>query len=83
MLGLLGRTFDDGRREWLARLGAWTGLYALAWIVAVGFSLFGYDAVQWLKATLSAGIPAVLAWAGTTVGGLLAGKSFHDCGSKR
>jgi hypothetical protein len=82
MLGLLGRTFDDGRREWLARLGAWTGLYALAWIVAVGFSLFGYDAVQWLKATLSAGIPALLAWAGTTLGGLLAGKSSMTAGAK-
>jgi len=82
LLGLLGRTFDDARREWLARLGAWMGLYGLMWMVAVGFSLFGYAAVAWFCAHVKTMIGALLAWAGTSLGGLLAAKSTSTAGAK-
>jgi Patatin-like phospholipase len=89
LLGLLGRTFDDARREWLARLGAWVGLYALAWIGAVGVSLFGCAAVGWFIGHKPGSVPhiktmagALLTWAGTSLGGLLAAKSPKTAGAK-
>jgi hypothetical protein len=40
-LGLLGRDYRDMRREWLARLRAWSLLYALLWAGVVGLTLLG------------------------------------------
>ena len=82
LAGLLGRTFDDPRREWLARFGAWMALYSLIWIIFVGVSLFGHAAVKWLSSTISAGVPVLVGWAGTTLGGLLAGRSSETSGPK-
>ncbi len=83
LLGLIGRTFENGRREWLARLGAWIGLYSLTWICAVGLSLFGYAIVGWLSRSVhvKARVGALLTWAGTSLGGLLAGKSSNTAGT--
>ena len=50
VVGLLGRSFSDARREWLSRLAAWMGLYAVVWLLFVGFSLFGHAVVVWLSA---------------------------------
>jgi hypothetical protein len=82
LIGLIGRFYEDGRREWLARLGAWAALYILAWLLALGFSLFGRAVFLWLKAKIYAGIPAAVAWAVTSLGGLLAGKSAKTAGAK-
>ena len=82
LIGLLGRNFQDSRREWLARFGAWMGLYCLGWILFVGIALFGHPAVKWLACKISAGIPALVAWAGTTIGGLVAGSSTKTAGAK-
>ena len=82
LLGLLGRAFDDGRREWLARLGAWMGMYIVAWTVLVGFSLFGYASVRWFRAHIKTMIGSVGIWIGTTVSGILAGKSSMTAGPK-
>ena len=38
-LGLLGREFPDARREWLARMRAWSLLYAILWSGLVGVVL--------------------------------------------
>jgi hypothetical protein len=81
LLGFVGRTFENGRREWLARLGAWMGLYSLTWIGAVGLSLFGHATVVWLSLHLKARIGLLLTWAGTSLGGLLAGKSSRTAGT--
>jgi len=81
VLGLLGRSFSDARREWLSRLGAWIGLYALTWLVFVGFSLFGHAVVSWLSRHIKTEIGSLLGWAGTTLAGLLAGKSTSTKGS--
>jgi len=82
LLGLLGRTFDDGRREWLARLGAWVGLYCLFWMVVVGFSLFGHAAIQWFSVHFKTMLGAVATWVGTSLGGLFAAKSPKTGGAK-
>ena len=80
VLGLLGRSFSDARREWLSRLGAWIGLYALIWLLFVCFSLFGHAAVTWLGCHIKTGIGTLVGWAGTTLAGLLAGKSSNTKG---
>jgi hypothetical protein len=82
LLGLVGRIFDDARREWLARLGAWMGLYMLAWVIAVGFSLFGYFAVGWFVCHFKTMLGTLITWAGATLSGLLAGKSSMTGGTR-
>jgi len=82
LIGLIGRTFKDSRREWLARLGAWAGLYMLLWLVFVGGSLFGVVILKWLVAKLWAGIPALGAWLGTSAWSVLAGNSSKTAGAK-
>ncbi len=59
VIGMLGRMFDDSRREWLTRLAGCIGLFALLWIVSLSFSLFGHHVVLWLWGKLWAGIPAL------------------------
>jgi hypothetical protein len=47
-LGLVGRDFSDMRREWLARLRAWSLLYALLWFGLVSLALLMPYFVYWL-----------------------------------
>jgi hypothetical protein len=80
VVGLLGRSFSDARREWLSRFAAWIGLYALTWLLFVGFSLFGHVAVKWLALHVKTRIVGLAGWAGTTLASLLAGKSSSTTG---
>jgi hypothetical protein len=73
-LGLLGRDYRDMQREWLARLRAWSVLYALLWSGIVGIALLGPYLGYWLGskgATLqwSAAIGFVVAHLTTVLGG--------------
>jgi hypothetical protein len=81
LLGLLGRTFKDERREWLSRLAAWMSLYSLAWVLFFGFSLLGHSAFVLLRMKLIAGIPVLITLIGTSLGGLLAGKNSKSNGA--
>ena len=47
-LGLLGRDYRDMRREWLARLRAWSLLYASLWMGVVGLTLLGPYVGLWV-----------------------------------
>jgi hypothetical protein len=47
-LGLVGRDYSDMRREWLARMRAWSLLYALSWFALVSLALLAPYAVYWL-----------------------------------
>jgi hypothetical protein len=81
LVGLLGRTFRDSYREWLSRLAAWMGLFMLLWTFSVGFSFLSHCVLLWLLSTSRAvSIPAFVGWLGSTVGGLLAGKSAKSSG---
>jgi Patatin-like phospholipase len=82
VIGLLGRTFEDARREWLSRLAGWIGLFMLLWVLCFGFSLFGYYAVQWLGKELWAGLPVLAGWLVTFVSGLIAANSPKTSGAK-
>jgi len=70
-VGLMGRDFSDTRREWLARLRAWSLLYGLLWFAMVSASLLGPYLVYfiagmgigWLYSTAT----AVLVAHGTTI----------------
>ncbi|HXJ15462.1 MAG TPA: hypothetical protein VNH19_24580, partial [Candidatus Limnocylindrales bacterium] len=91
LLGLLGRTFKDERREWLSRLAAWMSLYSLGWVLSFGFSLLGHaifypiklKGVYWLgiSARKIIRIPVVITWLLTWVGGLLAGRDSKSTGA--
>jgi len=91
VLGLLGRTFKDERREWVARLTGWMGLYLLGWILFFGSSLFGHTIVNWLLGRGPSDFPtaqhtlakytALLTWLGGSLGGLLAGKNSKSTGA--
>jgi len=80
--GLLGRMFDDSRREWLTRLAGCIGLVILMWSLLLGFSLFGHHVVIWLWCKLWAGMPVLAGWITATVGGLIAGKSSKSTGTQ-
>jgi hypothetical protein len=40
-LGILGRSYIESRREWIARLRAWTVLVSFSWIALFAISLLG------------------------------------------
>ena len=82
VIGLLGRTFDDSRREWITRLAGCIGLLILLWIVSFSFSLFGHYIVIWLWSKLWTGLPVLVGWVTASVGGLLAGKSSKSTGTQ-
>lgn len=82
LTGLLGRLSDDRRREWLARLAAWIGLYSATWVIFVGISLFGSFALVWLACHIKTMIGSAVVWVGSTLGGVLAGKSGRSAGAK-
>ncbi len=82
VVGLLGRIFEDVRRDWLSRLAAWMGIFILVWILSFSFSLFGYYMVTWLWTKFWAGIPVLAGWLTASIGGLLAGKSPKSSGAK-
>jgi hypothetical protein len=82
-VGLAGRSFDDARREWMARATGALMLTSLAWLALVGVAVYGPVVMHFLASsrwahngwgqfatwTLASG------WAGTTVAGLGAGSA--------
>lgn len=81
LVGLLGRTYQDLRREWLSRLTAWGGMYAALWMVYVGIAYAAQPSVEWLASNAAAGIPTLATWVGMTTAGVLAGKSAQTAAS--
>ncbi len=70
-IGLMGRSFPSGLREWWGRLGAWLFIYTLVWIGLFSISLFG----PWLLLQIGVWGGAILGsgWLASTVAGVLAG----------
>jgi hypothetical protein len=72
-VGLLGAVAEEDEREWWASLCGWLSMYAVAWIVIVGISLFGPLLVMklpgWGRAVLG------MSWLGTVLSTLRAGES--------
>jgi len=76
LIGMMGRQSSESVREWWSRFGAWLGIYGVAWMVIAVAGVYGprwaaliLDRHSWTGYSMAAG------WLGTTVAGLLAGKS--------
>ena len=75
LIGMLGRQSPEGVREWWSRFGAWLAIYGFVWMLVNVVTTFGplfsaYLANQpWKGWAISGG------WIGTTLAGILAGKS--------
>src|SRR5262249_6732006 len=75
-IGLMGSELADAAPEWLTRLGASLLLYSAIWIAFFGASIFGPFLLAALGAWSTWGhVPAGAAWLGTTLTGVLKGKS--------
>jgi hypothetical protein len=82
-LGLFGRNYPDERREWWSRVGAWLVIAVSAWIGLFVISLYAPSLFRWLFSWTPAPDrwanpklwSTLAAWAATTAGGLMAGKS--------
>lgn len=81
LTGLLGRSYFDSRREWLARLGSAVGFASLAWMVLVGITLLSHPAFIWARPWFKTMIGAVVGWVGTTLGGVLAAQGRQSAGA--
>ena len=80
-LGLIGRDFDAAAREWFGRLRAWTVIYSFGWIILCGASIYGpYWIVLLILWHPWAGVSLTGGWLGTTIGGVLSGKSSRTSG---
>ena len=82
-LGLLGRDYADSRREWLARLRAWSLLYGLLWMGITAIALVGPYCVYFLWSQGTAGkLSAIGAFVLSHLAALLAGSSSKSDGKR-
>jgi predicted acylesterase/phospholipase RssA len=75
-IGLLGRDFPDGRREWWSRLGAYQLRVNALWLGVFAVSIFG-PAIGKLGIEM---LPLAAGWIGTTVAGVIAARSAQTSG---
>lgn len=71
-IGLMKRLYSEHDREWWARLGGFILLAALTWLLLFGVTLYAAPLLKWLAGLALAG---GLAWAASSIGGVLLGKS--------
>ena len=71
-IGMMKRLYTDQDREWWARLGGFILQAAVIWLGVFAVTLYAAPLVKWLAGLALAG---GLAWAATSVGGVLLGKS--------
>jgi len=72
-VGLMGRTFCDPYREWWARVAGWILIFTIVWSAGFGIAIYAPLGLIWLRSWLK--ISAVVAWIGSTLTGVLSGKS--------
>ena len=76
LIGMMGRQSSEGAREWCSRLGAWLGIYGVAWMVIAVAAVYGPQLVQWVvREHPWTSISAAGGWVGTVLSGLFAGRS--------
>ena len=78
--GMIGKNFPGWLGEWLARIRGYTLLAGIGWIFFFGCSLWAPGAATHLWHSPWIKWPAILTWAGTTLGGVLGGKSSKTNG---
>ena len=80
--GMIGKNFPDWLGEWLASIRGYTLLAGIGWIFLFGCSLWAPGAASHLWHSAWIKWPAILTWAGTTLGGVLGGKSSKTSGDQ-
>ena len=74
-IGLLGRTAPDWTREWWTRYGAWIAMLGAVSLLAAGAAVFAPWALLRIAHLEWKTISGAMAWVGSVITGLLAGKS--------
>jgi hypothetical protein len=76
-VGLVGRLYTDKSREWWSRQAGWTTIFVTGWLALITVSLYAPGVLGYLHSRLGDWISAALAsaWLGTTLAGLMLGKS--------
>jgi len=74
-VGLMGKNLPDDRREWWGRVTAWCFIYSIGFAAIVGLGVWGPDIMRFLTFTATRKSGFMLTWLGTTVAGIVAGKS--------
>ena len=78
-IGLIGRMYADRSREWWSRQGAWTSIMVIGWLAMVAVSLYAPAAIGYAIVQFPTWFSALsLGWVGTTLAGLVLGKSSAD-----
>ena len=78
--GMIGKNFPGWLGEWLARIRGYTLIAGIGWIFLFGCSLWTPGAATHLWHSPWIKWPAILTWTGTTLGGVLGGKSSKTDG---
>ena len=80
-IGFCGRFTNESLREWWTRFGTWLSIYGAFYCLVTTAAVFGPLWILLLASThWSIKWTAVAGWAGTVLGGLLAGKSSKTSG---
>ena len=77
LVGLLGRAYSDRSREWWSRMGGWTVIFTIGWVVLFAICLYGPPFVTWINHEVSTWVSSTitLSWLLTTIAGVVYGKS--------
>src|SRR4051812_10708820 len=82
LIGMMGRQSSESAREWWSRLGAWLGIYGMAWMIVAVAAVYGPAWVYWVvRAHPWTSMSAAGGWVGTVLGGLFAGRSSATTGA--
>ena len=75
LVGLIGRLYTDGSREWWSREGGWAIICVLGWLALFLFTFYLPPLLFYANAHLSGWFGAAIAsgWLATTVAGVAAG----------
>lgn len=80
--GLAGVDFAEGAREWYSRLAAKVFILSTGWLGWFAIAAFAPLGVSWMYAHYKGSLTsAILAWLGSTVAGVMSGKSPATVGT--
>jgi hypothetical protein len=82
MIGLIGRSSEDWRREWWTRFGAWIGMFGLALLVSGSVAVFGPYLVLKLIQTSHTNVMwgTIAGWIGTLISDCLQATAANRMG---
>jgi hypothetical protein len=72
-IGIMGTTFPDPYREWLARVAGLIFIFTIAWAAAFAFTIYAPLGLMWLRGLLLAA--GGITWVASTAAGVLGANS--------